>query len=160
MVAGMLGRAFATACRLRPDLHLEILGDGPERPKREALVGRLDLRDRVSLPGLVHNRFSHMARADVFVLSSRCGGVANVLAEALACGTEVVSNDRSIGPREVLDTGRSGRLVPVRDADAMAHAMPTAVRKRRAEPALVGPWLRQYDLSIVAERYLEIMGTP
>ena len=69
------------------------------------------------------NPFAYMARAAVFVLSSIHEGFGNVVAEALACGCPVVSTDCPSGPAEILDDGRFGALVPVRDPNAMADAI-------------------------------------
>ena len=66
----------------------------------------------VQLPGFVENPFAHMRRARVVVLSSVFEGFGNVLVEAMACGTPVVSSDCPSGPSDVLDGGRFGRLVP------------------------------------------------
>jgi glycosyltransferase involved in cell wall biosynthesis len=87
------------------------------------VAGELGVADDLSLPGWTTNLFAYMARAAGFVLSSRSEGFGNVLAEAMACGCPVVSTDCPGGPREILDGGRFGRLVPVADDLALARAI-------------------------------------
>ena len=71
----------------------------------------------VQLPGFVANPYPHLARAALFVLASRCEGLPVALIEALACGAPVVSTDCPSGPRELLQDGRLGPLVPVGDVE-------------------------------------------
>lgn len=124
-----LVRAFALLRRTRA-CRLVILGknhDGRSRDERRhrllALATELGVADDVRLPGFVLNPFPHMARAALFVLSSRYEGLPGVLIQALACGTPVVSTSCPTGPREILEDGRFGHLVPVGDAEAIAKAM-------------------------------------
>lgn len=105
------------------DARLLILGEGSERPKLEALVAELGLTDVVQLPGFRPDPHGYVANADAFMLSSLNEGFGNVLVEAMACGTPVVSTDCPTGPGEILDGGRYGRLTPVGDADALAAAV-------------------------------------
>ena len=115
-------RAFALVRQERP-ARLMILGEGEERPKLEALVRELGLDDDVSLPGFVDNPYAYMARSAVFVLSSVWEGLSNVLIEAMAVGTPVVSTDCPSGPAEILERGEWGRLVPIGDVEEMATAI-------------------------------------
>ena len=116
-------RAFAEVHRHRPATRLLMAGEGPERGALEALAGELGLAGVVQLPGRTDQPLRWMRHAAVFVLASRFEGFGNVLVEALACGTPVVATDCPVGPREVLEGGRWGTLVPVGDAGAMAAAI-------------------------------------
>lgn len=119
-------RAFAGLRRGRP-ARLVILGEGPERARLEELAQRLGVAEDVRLPGFDPNPFAWMMRAALFVLSSRFEGFSNVLAEALACGCRIVATDCPYGPRELLEGGRLGRLVPPGDPAALAFAMAAAL---------------------------------
>ena len=118
-----LVKAFADLQRSRPNVRLLMAGEGPERDWLEALVADLGLQAVVQLPGRTQQALRWMHHATVFVLPSRFEGFGNVLIEALACGTPVVATDCPVGPRELLDGGRYGALVPVGDATALARAI-------------------------------------
>ena len=113
-------RAFERTARKR-SVRLIILGEGNWRSRLERLVRKLDLSDSVSMPGWVTNPYSYMHRA--FLLSSRYEGLPNVLIEALSCGCPCGSTDCRSGPKEILDNGRIGPLVPVGDHVALSKAL-------------------------------------
>ena len=115
-------RAFSLIRKERP-ARLAILGEGSERAKLEGLVKELGLENDVWMPGFVDNPFKFMKRAAVFVLSSRFEGAPLVLAEALSVGVPVVSTDCPSGPREILEGGKWGKLVPVGDHEKLAEAI-------------------------------------
>ena len=124
---GTLIRAFAHL-RARRRARLIILGAGDPRMHGYAgglksLPGGLGIAEDVAMPGFVDNPYAFMARAAVFVLSSTYEGLPGVLIQALACGCPVVSTDCPSGPREILDHGRFGPLVPVGDDAALARAI-------------------------------------
>jgi glycosyltransferase involved in cell wall biosynthesis len=99
---------------------LLVLGDGSLRSELHALVYQLGLQDRVKFVGYVENPLKYFRHSDVFVLSSHVEGLPNVLVEAMMCGCTPVATDCPTGPREVLQEGKAGYLVPVSDAQAMA----------------------------------------
>lgn len=109
--------AFAQIRSVR-SARLVILGDGPERTR---LARRL-VPD-VELHGFVDDPISWFAQADLFVLSSFAEGMPNALLQAMACGCPIVATDCPSGPREILEDGRWGRLVPPGDASALARAI-------------------------------------
>lgn len=107
----------------KKDCNLIILGEGELRPELEKLIKSLNLDDNVQLPGFVDNPYAWMSHADLFVLSSIREGFGNVIVEAMACGTPIVSTDCPSGPSEILEKGLWGDLVPPGNADLLAQAI-------------------------------------
>ncbi len=108
-----------------PGFHLRILGEGPERGRLEAQARALGVADRVSLPGAVpHARLAaEYGAADALVLASTREGWANVLLEAMACGTPVLASP-AWGCREAVQAPAAGRLL----ADFSVGAIVAGVR--------------------------------
>ena len=134
---------------------LMVLGEGSLRLDLEGLVRRLGLEHEVRLPGFVDNPYSFMRRASVFVLSSGWEGLPNVLIQAMACGTPVVSTACPSGPDEILDNGRWGRLVPVGDVDALAAAMAETLDEN--EHPDVATRAAEFSVDRAVDGYLEVM---
>ncbi|MFZ5491104.1 MAG: glycosyltransferase [Pseudomonadota bacterium] len=151
-------RAFARLCRQRP-ARLVLLGEGADRAQCAALAAELGIADRLLLPGFAVNPYAWLARARLFVLSSRWEGSPNALAEALALGVPCVATDCLSGPRELLADGRYGPLVPVGDAEGLAAAMAATL----AEPLpadRLREAVRAYRQDVSAAAYLAALGLP
>jgi glycosyltransferase involved in cell wall biosynthesis len=130
-------RAFGHVAEVS-DARLIILGEGPMRAELQEHVRSLkSLSDRISMPGFLADPLPLLGRARLFVLSSRFEGFGNVVAEALACGTPVVSTDCPHGPAEILDRGRYGALVPVGNAEALGSAILEALNRDPDRMALI-----------------------
>ncbi len=125
--------AFRRVRAERP-CRLVILGEGPMRGELEGRVRALGLTAHVSLPGWAENPYAFMARAALFVLSSRHEGFGNVLVEALACGCPAVSTDCPAGPAEILEDPTL--LAPVGDPEALAQVMLHALARPADRAAL------------------------
>jgi glycosyltransferase involved in cell wall biosynthesis len=156
----ILLRAFHRVLHAGLDLNLLILGEGEERRSLEAQARTLGIEARVFLPGFQANPYPYFKRAETFVLSSRYEGLALVVVEALALGVPVVAADCPFGPREVLDHGRYGVLVPPGSPTALADAIrelaakPDAATRFRA----LGPARAAiHDASGVAPRFEQVL---
>lgn len=136
---------------------LLILGDGPLRGELEALIVELGLQDVVSLTGYVENPLKFFAHADVFVLSSYVEGLPNVLVEAMMCGCTPVSTDCPTGPSEVLQNGKYGYLVPVRDPVAMAAGIERALDAPISK-ALLAEAVLPFKEDAILDRHFEVLG--
>ena len=147
-------RAFA-AVRAQRRCRLMILGDGEDRAGLTALASELGVAQDFALPGFQENAAGYMARSAVFVLSSGWEGLPTVLIEALATGARVVSTDCPSGPREILQDGRLGALVPVGDVAGLARAMIQALD----EPACPVPpeALRPFTREAAVDHYLSLV---
>ena len=151
-----LVRAFAKVRNNRP-CKLIILGKGKLHDRLLALAEELGIKDDVSLPGFIHKPYGYMAHSSLFALTSRWEGLGFVLIEALAVGTPVVSTDCRSGPREILQNGKYGSLVPVGDVDALAkaiintldHPLPREILQQAARP---------YEIGVSTTAYLKAMG--
>jgi glycosyltransferase involved in cell wall biosynthesis len=107
--------------RQRVPVRLVVLGEGPLRTELLECARSLGLSDVVAFLGYDKNPYRYMSRAHVLLQSSRAEGLPGVLIQSLACGTPVVATDCDHGPREVVEPGRDGFLVPVGDAAALAE---------------------------------------
>ncbi len=149
-------KAFALV-RQQRKVRLLILGDGEERPLLEQLTRNLKIQNDVMMPGFTDNPYAFMKRAALFVLSSVYEGLPNVLIEAIALGCPVVSTDCPSGPREILDGGRYGRLVPVGDYEALANAILQTL-DNRPDPKVLQQRAAQFSLENAVKEYLKVLG--
>jgi glycosyltransferase involved in cell wall biosynthesis len=145
-------RALVAVRATRPDARLVVAGTGSRAAALAALADDLGVGDAVRFPGFVDDVYPWMARADAFVLSSAHEGLPTVLLEALACGTPVVSTDCPSGPREILEGGALGPLVPVGDDAALADAILATVDDP-VEPATLRARANDFATSAVTARY-------
>ncbi len=107
----LLLEAFATLAGDDPALHLDMVGDGPERQDLLAMVAELGLQERITFHGY-HSQAQlqdDYDRADLFVLTSFVEGIPVVLMEAMAQGVPVVA-PRITGVPELVDDGVNGLL--------------------------------------------------
>jgi len=124
----VLVEATSIVARQQP-LHLLIAGDGPYRADLERLVAASGLSARAHVLGMRGDVPGLLRSADVFVFPSRTEGLPNALLEAMAAALPVVATDVP-GCRDVVDSGRTGILVPVDDPAALAGAVLRALRDR------------------------------
>lgn len=117
-------RAFAIV-KNQLNVRLIILGEGKLKDDLSESIEKKKLNGLVDLYGFTENPFSFIAKADVFVASSKHEGLSNVIIESMICGVPIVSTDCPSGPAEILENGIWGKLVPTNNPEALADAICT-----------------------------------
>ncbi|WP_418956237.1 glycosyltransferase family 4 protein [Streptomyces tritici] len=119
--------AFAKVVAARPDWKLRIYGTGDatgnERGALEKQIAALGLKEHVALMGTANPMEPEWAKGSIAAVTSRLESFGMTIVEAMRCGLPVVSTDCPHGPREIIEDGVDGRLVPVGDSDAVASAL-------------------------------------
>ncbi len=122
-------RAFTGVVGERPECALVLVGDGPERPRLEALAEGLGLGERVRFLGVRGDVREILRAADLFALTSLSEAAPLTLLEAMATGLPVVATAVG-GVPEIVRDGVEGRLVPRGDPPAVATAILELLRDR------------------------------
>lgn len=136
---------------------LILIGDGPLLHKYELLIEKYSLKDDIQILGFLSNPYKYIKASDLFVLSSTYEGLPTVLIEAMACGTKVVSTDCPSGPREILEDGIWGKLVPLDNKYALADAMFDSLMEKDTPPD-VQKRANEFSVELAAQKYLEHFG--
>jgi len=166
----LLVEAFSKLSSVYPDWDLVILGIDPDSHDTigggasvKKLAERLGIAHRLFMPGKVGNMIDWYQRADLFVLSSRYEGIPNVLLEAMASGCPSIAFDCNTGPREIIQDGINGVLVPPENIQALSSGLASLmadkslrkkyghnglrVRETFSEDKIIGLWSEAIGLT-------------
>ena len=150
--------AFA-AIRQQLPARLCILGQGELEGTLRQLIAARGLGAAVSLAGFQANPWKYIARADLFLLTSRYEGFGNVLIEAMACGVPVVAT-ASAGTRDIVAHGVDGMLIEAHTPAAVAAgalAILQSDRRRAAMSAAAQTSAERFAIAPVIDRYSELL---
>jgi glycosyltransferase involved in cell wall biosynthesis len=132
--------AFSMIAKKFPSLRLVFVGAGSLKESLQEISLKLNVADRVDFEGLQKDVIPYYEKASLTLLTSFYEGFPNVLIESIVLGTPIVSFDCPSGPREILEDGKWGKLVPARDVRALAEAISETLKN----PS-------EFDLSVRAE---------
>ena len=104
-----------------------MIGEGEIRTDLEGLAQTLGIASRVTWLGHIPNPVPVLQASDIFLMVSRGEGFGLALAEGMACGAASIASDSGAHP-EIVEDGKSGLLVPLRDAAALANAFQQLAR--------------------------------
>ncbi|WP_139263672.1 glycosyltransferase [Butyrivibrio fibrisolvens] len=157
-------RAFARISKDFPDYSLLICGDGPDRQKMLDLAAKLNVGDKVSMPGVVTDIRSQLCKASLFLHTSDTEGMPNALLEAMCTGLACIATDCPCGgPAMLIDNHKNGILIPVGDEDSLVREMTDVLKDTEYAKSLGDNALKirdEYSATNVFkewERYVEAL---
>lgn len=154
-------RAYSYVVQKEPDWMLHIYGDGPQKMQLEKLIRTLKLEKNVKIFNPVKDVGNIISGSAFLALSSIAEGFALVIVEAFVCGVPVVSYDCPCGPKDIIDDGIDGFLVPVNDEKRLAEKMIHLIenpeeRERMGNNALIKS--KTYSIPLVMSRWMELFS--
>ena len=137
-----------------------VMGDGTERVKLEKMVNERKINDYIQFWGDMKNPYPYLKIARASILTSRFEASPLVLLDSLLLGAVPVCVDCIAGPRETLDHGKYGILVPPDDPDALAEAMQRIATDDQLHTELKSLGMTrafEFDISIFVKQWEEVL---
>jgi len=156
-----LVKSFAKVAAKHPDWQLHIFGHGAAEDGLRRLMKRLDVDDNVLLRGFTSELPTELGKASIYALSSRFEGFPMVLLEAMKVGLPAVSFDCPTGPRDLIDDGHNGFIVPLGDVDALARGIIELIEdppRRVAMGAAAFATTEHYTSDAIAQRWENVFS--
>lgn len=156
-----LVQAWATVVKSHPGWQLRMYGEGDMRDALTQQIEDLGVGSSASLMGYSTTVRDEMAKASLLVLSSRTEGYPMSILEAMSCGLPVVAFDCHTGPREMIDHGTDGLLVPNGDieglADAISRVIDSGVEGRRTMGQAALRKAQQHSQPVISARWESLL---
>ena len=131
------------AARTPTNIHFVIAGNGELKQELEHQFSTAEHKERLHILPYQTEKNAYLAGLDLFLLTSRWEGMANVLNEALSNGLPVVATNVD-GTAEVLSNGKYGSIVPIEDVEALAKAIQKLYSKEISfSPEAQKQWIEQ-----------------
>ena len=143
------------------DWRLDIFGQGEWKEMQEGMIRDLGLEDSARVNHPTNEIWNEYSRSSMLVMSSHFEGLPMVMIEAMTCGLPTVTFDFKCGPKDIIDDGRNGLLVPEGDVPALADAMKKLmrdealrqkmgaealkIRDKYSEERVMGSWVRLFE---------------
>lgn len=147
----------------RSDMHLLVVGDGPDADHVRAAAAAAGIAGRVHLTGTVseQRKYEALAIADAFASATQHEGFGLVFLEAMAYGLPVVCYDHG-GQTDFLTTGETGMVIPLNDLERFKRAL-VELHDEPAERRRISEHNRRliedYFIDKCAERYETLFRT-
>ena len=151
-------RAAARVAKELPTVEFLLVGDGPLRPRLEAMTAELGIAQRVAFTGERHDIPAVLASMDVSALISSSESLSNVILESMAAGVPVVATAVGGNPELVKD-GETGQLVPAGNENRLVEALlrlagDTSLRQQYSQRGR--EFARSFHVNVICRRYEQV----
>ena len=147
----MMINALKIVAQEYDDVSLDIYGVGEQEDILRAYVKDQDLEGIVKYMGRSNELYRIYQSADLYVMSSDYEGMPNALVEAMAIGLPCISTDCQTGPRDLIDDGENGYLIPCNNADALAEKIAHVFSMSESEQKILGQNARRKVINFCSE---------
>ena len=144
------------------NVYLWVAGEGPLKNDLKKLVSDLKLDNRVRLLGWREDINALLAGADIFVCPSRHEPLGNVVLEAWSQKIPIIAT-ASQGPKQLIDDGENGLLVPIDDHSALAEKISCLIRGNSLRKMIIDnahqKYLQNFSQNKILEEYKFFFGS-
>ncbi|SEL72016.1 GalNAc-alpha-(1-_4)-GalNAc-alpha-(1-_3)-diNAcBac-PP-undecaprenol alpha-1,4-N-acetyl-D-galactosaminyltransferase [Maribacter orientalis] len=139
---------------------LVIAGEGENRVKLEKLIKKLQISDRVLLPGRIKDVSKLYNKAKIFAFSSNYEGFPNALIEAMHFRLPCVSTNCPTGPSELIINDINGFLIPVNNEIVMAEKLNILINDSALRESLgskAAKTVKKYAIESISDRWKKLI---
>ncbi len=136
------------------NVYLWVAGEGPLKNDLKKLVSDLKLSDRVLLLGWREDINALLASADIFVCPSRHEPLGNVVLEAWSQKIPIIAT-ASQGPKQLIDDGENGLLVPIDDASTLAEKISCLIQENSLRKSIIDNAHQKYLVNFSQNKIVE-----
>ncbi len=149
----MMIDAFAKAVKQYPNIRLQIFGKGDTDYTQmlQNKINSLEMQNNIFLMGRSATIHEEYKKNDVFLMSSDYEGLPNALMEAMASRLICISTDCKTGPRDLINEGVNGYMVPVGDSNALADTIIKVINMSHEERVVMADAARNKIMTYCSE---------
>lgn len=154
----LLLKAFAEVRKYK-DTKLIIIGDGTERENLQRFVHELGIQENVIFTGYQTNPYKYLKSCDIFVHTCLFEGFSNSIIEAMACRVPVIATACPYGPRDIIEHGENGFLIPVNDENGLINTLLSLVDNKELRDSITQRAFKkvmEFSVDSMKDKYEEL----
>lgn len=140
---------------------LYIIGSGTEESNLKSKVEELGMTNDILFLGSKDNPFPWMKNAKLFVTTTYGEGLPTTYIESMICGTPILSYDCPTGPKDILENGKYGVLVPMGDKEKFSEELYSLLKsseKIDSYKEILGEKIEDFNVKNIIYKFKDIIN--